>query len=64
LEEEKNKALVRRFIEEVYNRGNLDTADELLAPDFVDHGLTASEVANIEAYKLLPPTSISLSRSS
>jgi predicted ester cyclase len=31
---EENKALVRRFFEEVYNRGNLDVADELLAPDF------------------------------
>jgi ketosteroid isomerase-like protein len=34
--EEKNKALVRRLFEEVYNRGNLNAADELLAPDFVD----------------------------
>jgi predicted ester cyclase len=33
-EAEENKALVRRFFEEVYNRGNLDVADELLAPDF------------------------------
>jgi len=31
---EENKALVRRFFEEVYNRGNLDVADEVLAPDF------------------------------
>jgi predicted ester cyclase len=33
-EAEENKALVHRFFEEVYNRGNLDVADELLAPDF------------------------------
>ena len=33
-EAEENKALVRRFFEEVYNRGNLDVADEVLAPDF------------------------------
>src|SRR5215208_4804897 len=31
---EENKALVRRFFEEVYNRGKLDVADEVLAPDF------------------------------
>ena len=31
---EENKALVRRFFEEVFKRGNLDVADELLAPDF------------------------------
>jgi hypothetical protein len=29
---EENKVVVRRLIEEVYNRGNLDIADELLAP--------------------------------
>ena len=32
------KALVRRLIEEVFNAGNLDVADELLAPDYVRHG--------------------------
>src|SRR5215212_1698151 len=31
---EENKALVRRLFEEVYNRGKLDVADELLAADF------------------------------
>jgi len=45
--EEHNKALVRRFTEEVYNRGNLDVADELLAPDFVDHGQAAGEKATL-----------------
>jgi hypothetical protein len=36
-----NKALVRRFNEEVYNRGNLDVVDELLAPTFVGHDFRA-----------------------
>jgi serine phosphatase RsbU (regulator of sigma subunit)/predicted ester cyclase len=35
---EENKALVRRFLEAQVN-GDLDTLDELLAPDFVDHSL-------------------------
>ncbi|HSN73770.1 MAG TPA: ester cyclase [Anaerolineae bacterium] len=30
---EANKALMRRFIEEVWNKGNLDVADELFHPD-------------------------------
>ncbi|HMD84569.1 MAG TPA: ester cyclase [Terriglobia bacterium] len=30
---EENKAIYRRLIEEVWNRGNLAVADELLAPD-------------------------------
>ena len=49
--EEKNKALVRRLFEEVYNRGNLNAADELLAPDFVDYGEPPGEDAGIERYK-------------
>ncbi len=49
--EEHNKALVRRFTEEVYNRGNLDVADELLAPDFVDHDVIPGKVAGIEDVK-------------
>jgi steroid delta-isomerase-like uncharacterized protein len=32
-----NKALVRRFYEEVYNRGNLAALPELLTPSFVAH---------------------------
>ena len=34
---EENKALARRVIEEMFNKGNLDVADELIAPDYVDH---------------------------
>ena len=34
---EVNKALARRVLEEMFNKGNLDVADELLAPDYVDH---------------------------
>ncbi len=34
---EDNKALNRRFVEEVINEGNLDAIDELLDPGVVDH---------------------------
>ncbi len=34
---EENKALARRVIEEMFNKGNLDIADELIAPEYVDH---------------------------
>jgi steroid delta-isomerase-like uncharacterized protein len=34
---EQNKALVRRFIEEVFNQGNISLVDELVAPNFVEH---------------------------
>ncbi|HEX8769346.1 MAG TPA: ester cyclase [Acidimicrobiales bacterium] len=33
---EENKALVRRFYEEI-DRGNIDAMDELVAEDYVDH---------------------------
>ena len=32
-----NKALVRRYYDEVLNRGDLAVVDELLAPEFVSH---------------------------
>ncbi len=32
--EQENKAIIRRWIEEGWNRGNLDVADELYAADF------------------------------
>jgi len=34
-----NKALVRRFYEEVWNKGNLDAADEVFAANYVRHDL-------------------------
>jgi steroid delta-isomerase-like uncharacterized protein len=34
---EENKAIIRRYIEEAFNHGNLGIIDELIAPDFTDH---------------------------
>jgi steroid delta-isomerase-like uncharacterized protein len=34
---ESNKAAVRRFMDEVINKGNLAVADEILSGDLVDH---------------------------
>ena len=49
--EENNKALVRRFNEEVYNRGNMDVADELLAPNFISRDTLTGEEASREDLK-------------
>ena len=49
--EENNKALVRRFNEKVYNRGNMDVADELLAPNFVSRDTLTGEEASREDLK-------------
>lgn len=40
----KTARVVRRFVEEVINGGNLDLADELIAPDHRNHDPTAPEV--------------------
>ncbi len=34
---EDNKAAMKRFYDEVWNRGNIAAVDELNAPDFMDH---------------------------
>jgi serine phosphatase RsbU (regulator of sigma subunit)/ketosteroid isomerase-like protein len=39
---EENKTLVRRFIE-AQDKGDLETLDDLLAPDFVDHSLISGQ---------------------
>jgi serine phosphatase RsbU (regulator of sigma subunit) len=49
--EENNKALVRRFVEEVLNGGNLDVVDELMAPDYVDHTVPPGKYAGREGLK-------------
>ena len=48
-----HEALVRRAIEAIWNRGDLDAADELFAPDYVNHyGLIADLVLGPEAIKI------------
>jgi steroid delta-isomerase-like uncharacterized protein len=37
--EEQNKAVMRRFIEEMWNQRKLEVADELFAPDCITHQL-------------------------
>jgi len=46
------KALARRFLEEVFNGGNLDLVEELVAPGFVNHDAAMPEpLVGIEAAK-------------
>jgi steroid delta-isomerase-like uncharacterized protein len=44
-----NEALVRRFLEEAYNQGNLDVGDELLAADCVF--CTPAPISGIAGWK-------------
>ncbi|MGH3090534.1 MAG: ester cyclase [Rubrobacteraceae bacterium] len=49
---EENKATSRRFYEELFENGNLDAAEEIVAPDFVLHDPNLpEEVRGIEGLK-------------
>ncbi len=47
---EENKALVRRFVEEFWNEGNMSAADELMAVDAAIH-MPTGEVVNLDGLK-------------
>jgi steroid delta-isomerase-like uncharacterized protein len=34
---DRNKAVVRQLVDEVFNQGNVGIVDELVAPDFIEH---------------------------
>jgi predicted ester cyclase len=46
------QAVVERMFDEIINAGNLDVADELFAPDYVDHG-PMGELRGVPAFKEL-----------
>ena len=48
---EENKAIERRFFEEVVNKGNLAVIDELVAANFVDHSAPPGVAPDREGYK-------------
>lgn len=48
---QENKALVRRFIDEVQSRGNIDALDEFCAPDFVNYSAPPGMPSNCEGVK-------------
>ena len=48
--QEKNKAIVRRFLEETVKE-NLDVVDELVSPDFVDLSLQPGQEPDREGFK-------------
>ena len=46
-----NRALLRRFFEEIYNQGDLRVADEIVAVDFINHNPLPGEAPGREAFK-------------
>ena len=50
---EENKNLVRRFVDEVQNRGNIGAVDDFLSPDFVDHSALPGQAPTREGVRQL-----------
>jgi len=50
---EQNKALVRRMIEELVNKGNFSLLDELVASDYAYYEPTVGEIRGSNGYKSL-----------
>lgn len=50
---EELKAIARRYIEEVWNNGNLALIDELFTPDYINHSPNAGQMAGPEGLKQL-----------
>ncbi|HTP18046.1 MAG TPA: ester cyclase [Solirubrobacteraceae bacterium] len=48
---EQNKALVRRIIDEAWNRGDLAIVDETFAADYTEHNPRPGQATGIEGYK-------------
>ena len=48
---EQNKSIVRRWVEEGWNKGNLAVIDQLYAPNYVEHGIQPETVNSSEALK-------------
>ena len=51
---EENRALVRRFVKEVFNQGDFDALEEIVTPDYVHHDPTTGEFGSgVEGFKQL-----------
>ena len=51
---EENKAIIRRFVEEIPNMGNLAAADELMAGGFTLHFPNMPPIEGAEAFNEIP----------
>jgi steroid delta-isomerase-like uncharacterized protein len=48
---EQNKAIARRFYEEVFNKQNVNAIDDVCAPNFVDHSAMPGQAPGAEGLK-------------
>jgi steroid delta-isomerase-like uncharacterized protein len=48
---EANKDLIRTYVETIFNQKQVDRADELVAPDFIDHAALPGQAPGLEGAK-------------
>src|SRR5829696_10428340 len=48
---EDNKAIIRSYVETVWNQRQLDRAEEVVAPDFLDHAPLPGQAPGLEGAK-------------
>jgi steroid delta-isomerase-like uncharacterized protein len=48
---EANKAVVRRYMEEFWNKGDMDTADEIIDPEYIHYSAGVPDVIGLEDAK-------------
>ena len=48
---ENGRTIARRFTEDLWDKGELSVADEIIAPDFVDHDPVSGQGASLGGYK-------------
>jgi predicted ester cyclase len=48
---EENKAIVRRFVDEVQSKGKIDAIDEICSPEFINHSAPPGVASNREGVK-------------
>jgi steroid delta-isomerase-like uncharacterized protein len=46
-----NKAILRAYVETIFNQKQVDRADELVAPDYVDHAALPGQAPGLEGAK-------------
>lgn len=48
---EENKALIRRFVEETFNKGNADAVEQFVAPDYIELDPSPGQQQGLEGLK-------------
>jgi predicted ester cyclase len=48
---EANKDVIRTYVETIFNQKQVDRADELVAPDFIDHAALPGQAPGLEGAK-------------